>query len=62
MWHRGVARVVRLFRASVVVECPHCGKEHVHSKLSLGSREVIAGCHKGYTKCYSYAIPKRRMR
>jgi len=59
MWHHGVAKVVRVVRDTVVVKCPHCGKNHMHSRMSLGSKEVVAGCHLGYAKCFSYAIPRR---
>lgn len=59
MWQRGVAKVVKVIRDKIVVHCPHCGDKHTHSRLSLGSKEVVAGCHVGGERCYSYAIPKR---
>lgn len=59
MWQRGVARVVKVIRDKIVVSCPHCGDEHIHSRLSLGSKEVVAGCHLGGDVCLSYSIPKR---
>lgn len=58
-WQHGVAKVVKLGRELVVL-CPFCQQNHTHSKQSLGSREVVAGCHKGFTDCRSYAIPDRR--
>lgn len=59
MWQRGVAKVVKVIRDKVVVRCPHCKEEHTHSRLSLGSKEVVAGCHLGGNRCRSYSIPKR---
>lgn len=61
-WQRGVATLVEIGRSWIVVRCPFCRRNHTHSKLSLGSREVIAGCHVGYNRCLSYAIPRRRSR
>lgn len=61
-WQRGVATFLGIARDGVAVRCPFCGKVHTHSKLSLGSKEVVAGCHTGYRRCRSYAIPRRRSR
>lgn len=61
-WQRGVAKVVEVVRDKIVVACPHCPKKHSHPRQSLGSREVVAGCHVGFTRCRSYAIPKPRAR
>lgn len=59
MWQHGVAKVVKVIRGGkIMVRCPHCKKNHTHSHLSEGSNEVIAGCHKGGNRCFSYAIPK----
>ena len=62
MWQRGVARVVKVIRDKIVVACPHCSKEHTHPKQSLGSKEVVAGCHVGFNRSRSYGIPKPRAR
>ena len=59
MWQTGVAKVLKVIRDKIVVRCPHCGDNHTHSRLSLGSKEVVAGCHKGYRCSRSYAVPKR---
>ena len=58
-WDYGTAKVLGVRRDCVTVLCPHCNRHHQHPRLSLGSREVVAGCHKGFTICRSYAIPVR---
>jgi hypothetical protein len=58
-WQQGVAKVVKVIRDKVVINCPHCPSQHTHSRQSLGSKEVVAGCHAGRNRCRSYAIPKR---
>lgn len=63
MWQRGVAKLVNVVRDKITVLCPHCGREHIHSRHSLGSKEVVAGCHIGgefRPRCRSYGIPDRR--
>lgn len=62
MWQRGVAKVVKVIRDKIVVACPHCPRQHEHPRQSLGSKEVVAGCHAGFTRARSYAIPKPRAR
>lgn len=60
MWQTGVAKLVKVMKRKIIVLCPFCGDRHTHSELSLGSKEVVAGCHVGGKKsCLSYAIPKR---
>lgn len=61
-WARGVAKVISIKRDIVTVSCPHCSKTHSHPRSSLGSKEVVAGCHAGFTRARSYAIPKPRAR
>lgn len=58
-WLRGVATLVaRTKGGKVVVRCPFCDRTHTHDRQSLGSREVLAGCHVGWRRCRSYAIPR----
>lgn len=59
-WQHGVAKVVKNAGSKIVVLCPFCEQQHEHPKQSLGSREVVAGCHKGFARSYSYSIPDRR--
>jgi len=59
MWQFGVAKVVRVVRDKIIVQCPHCGDRHTHPRLSWESKEVVAGCHVGGDRCLSYSIPKR---
>lgn len=61
-WKQGVARVTKVAGPSINVACPHCPKEHTHDRRSLGSKEVVAGCHVGFSRCLSYAIPERPRR
>jgi hypothetical protein len=56
-WADGVARVLRT-DGRVLVHCPFCEQTHRHERSALGSREVIAGCHVGYGRCRSYAVPQ----
>jgi len=59
MWQYGVAKLVKTVRGEIIVSCPHCADRHTHPRLSLGSKEVVAGCHIGGDRCRSYAIPGR---
>jgi hypothetical protein len=62
-FQHGVAKIIEVTRDNkVIVSCPFCGNKHSHSRQSLGSGEVVAGCHKGYNRCLSYAIPNGRRR
>lgn len=29
----------------VIVDCPYCGDRHAHAIASIGSKQVVAGCH-----------------
>lgn len=58
-WQRGVAKVMQIRGAIIRVACPFCPKQHSHDRRSLGSKEVIAGCHRGFSRCRSYEIPTR---
>lgn len=60
IWADGVARVLRT-DGRVVVHCPFCEQTHRHDRSALGSREVIAGCHAGYGRCRSYAVPRENI-
>lgn len=60
MWQRGVAKLINVVRDKITVLCPHCNGEHMHSRYSLGSKEVVAGCHLGGRCARSYAIPDKR--
>lgn len=57
-WLIGVAQIVRTHEAKVIVDCPHCGEQHEHGRGMIGSRQVIAGCHTGWSRCRLYAIPE----
>lgn len=57
-WRHEVAKVVKRTGGLIQVRCPFCENRHVHSRLSLGSKEVVAGCHLGGDRCLSYAIPE----
>lgn len=61
-WVDGVAEVVRLVGPEVFVQCPHCGGEHRHERRAMGSRAVLAGCHRGPGCCRTYEIPRDRKR
>lgn len=54
----GVAEVTGTSGPFVAVRCPHCHGIHRHDVRYAGSREVVAGCHRGHTACRSYSIPK----
>lgn len=56
-WQTGVANVERADSRSIFVRCPHCGDVHSHARNVLGSRQVVAGCHTGFTRCREYSIP-----
>jgi hypothetical protein len=58
-WQYGTAKVISVRRDRVRVSCPFCPEVHVHQRFCLGSREVLAGCHTGFTRCRSYVIPVR---
>ena len=60
MWQKGVAKVVEVVRDKITVLCPHCAERHQHSRHSLGSKEVAAGCHRGPRFARSYAIPSKK--
>lgn len=59
-WADGVAEVVRVAGSTVVVACPHCGGEHRHERRAMGSKAVLAGCHRGPGQCRTYEIPRDR--
>ncbi len=61
-WLTGVAEVVTSTGRTVTVRCPHCDKDHVHGKDVVGSRSVISGCHKGWTRCREYRVVDLRKR
>lgn len=56
-WQTGVANVERADARHVFVRCPHCSQTHVHGRAVLGSRNVVAGCHVGFTGCLEYVVP-----
>ena len=65
-WETGIAEVVNSRGPNIQVLCPHCAKRHYHSRASLGSKSVVAGCHVGVEGRYpgdvrlrEYRIPKR---
>jgi hypothetical protein len=60
MWQHGVAKLIEVARDKVNILCPHCGKNHQHSRHSLGSKEVVSGCHLGGRVCRSYSIPAKK--
>jgi hypothetical protein len=57
----GTAKIRGLKDQFVVVSCPHCQGLHAHARSSIGSREVLAGCHRP-NQPRSYAIPERKPR
>lgn len=61
-WQRGVAQVVAVKGPTATVACPHCGGQHQHPRNFVGSRQVVAGCHTGFTRCREYAIVQVRGR
>lgn len=56
-WQGGLAEVVEVKGATIVVACPHCGLQHTHGRQMLGSRNVVAGCHAGPRRLREYRIP-----
>lgn len=59
-WARGVARVVAVNGPTCTVACPHCSQKHQHPRNFIGSRQVVAGCHAGWSRCREYAIVSTR--
>lgn len=59
-WAHGVSKIVSINRDKVTVRCPFCDETHAHSRQSIGSREVVAGCHVGGARSRSYSIPEKR--
>jgi hypothetical protein len=55
-WATGVANVIAQDHTGVLIHCPHCGGRHRHAHRTVGSRHVIAGCHKGHSLCREYAV------
>jgi hypothetical protein len=53
----GIAKVVSIKGRFAVVACPFCACRHAHSLASIGSAEVIAGCHTPH-RPRTYAIRK----
>ena len=43
----------------VIVDCPYCGSLHAHAVGSIGSQQIVAGCHTPHHPRL-YAIPKTR--
>lgn len=61
MWDRRAAKLIEVVRDKITVLCPFCEEKHSHSRNSLGSKEVVAGCHVGGRQtARSYAIPDKR--
>jgi hypothetical protein len=59
-FHVGVAEVTGTSGPCVTVRCPFCRGSHRHDRSFAGSREVVAGCHSGYSRARVYSIPKHR--
>lgn len=59
-WQGGLAEVVEVKGAVIVVQCPHCGGKHTHGRQMLGSRNAVAGCHAGPRRLREYRIPEGR--
>ena len=55
-WQHDVAPITRLDATGVTVTCPHCNSQHHHGRSVLGSKHVVAGCHRGFRLCREYAI------
>jgi hypothetical protein len=55
-WKTGVAEVVATNGPNVVVQCPHCEGTHQHARTAIGSSSVIAGCHRGFSRCREYRV------
>lgn len=62
-WQQKSASIVGSTSQTVTVWCPfEKGVQHTHPRQSAGSRDVVAHCHAGFTRCRSYAIPTIRNR
>ena len=55
-WQTGIAQVISATGPKVTVQCPHCRHPHIHPRNFVGSRHVIADCHKGWTQLREYAV------
>ncbi|MGB0971440.1 MAG: hypothetical protein ACPGVG_10805 [Mycobacterium sp.] len=58
-WQTGIAEVTSATGPKVTVLCPHCRQSHTHPRNFVGSRYVIAGCHKGWTRLRAYAVVEK---
>jgi hypothetical protein len=57
----GVAEITNVKDRFVYVKCPFCDCRHAHSVSSMGSDQIIAGCHQpNYPRMY--AIPAKLKR
>lgn len=56
----GLAEIVAFNGGTVTVKCCHCGRLHQRARSMVGSRHVVAGCHRGHGQCREYRLVNLR--
>lgn len=53
------AKLISIKDGKALVQCPFFPHTHEHPRQSVGSKELVAGCSKGYAQFRTYELPKR---